>query len=166
MFLLLLILRLCRGWDENGIYCGLSGNRTQISGVLSQCANHYTTEASLMSALYPRLSVYAAPCIRGQCSLLHSSPWNCKPFKTYYCIYTDSTWHTYIHRVGSSTAQYRIIVTATSVVGEMKMRTIVPRAEIEPTSLAPQASVLSITPCRIPWCHHYTYTYLSMQLLA
>ena len=29
---------------------------------------------SLMSPLYPRLPVYAAPCLRGQFSLLHSSP--------------------------------------------------------------------------------------------
>ena len=45
---------------------------------------------------------------------------------------------------------YRIMVTATSVVGVMKVGNIVPRARIEPTSLALQASVLSITPHRLP----------------
>ena len=32
---------------------------------------------ALMLPLYPR-PVYVAPCLRGQCSLLHSFPWNCK----------------------------------------------------------------------------------------
>ena len=35
-------------------------------------------------------------------------------------------------------------------VGVMKMKNIVPRAEIEPTSLAFQPSVLTITPHRFP----------------
>ena len=37
---------------------------------------------------------------------------------------------------------YRIMVTITSVVGEMRMENTVPRARIKPTSLAFQASVL------------------------
>ena len=35
---------------------------------------------SLMSPLSP---AYAAPCLRGQCSLLHLFPWNCKSFSAY-----------------------------------------------------------------------------------
>ena len=45
---------------------------------------------------------------------------------------------------------YRILVMATSVMGVMKMGNIVPTAGIEPTSLAFRASVLTITPHRIP----------------
>ena len=44
--------------------------------------------------------------------------------------------------------------------GVIKMGNIVPRAEIETTSLAFQVSVLTITPHRL-----YTHAYLSMQLL-
>ena len=40
---------------------------------------------------------------------------------------------------------YRIKVTSTSVMGEIKMGNIVPRVRIEPTSLAFQASVLPFT---------------------
>ena len=43
----------------------------------------------LMSPLYPRLPVYAAPCLKGQCRLLHPSPWNnvslLVPTNTYTC---------------------------------------------------------------------------------
>ena len=53
-----------------------------------------------------------------------------------------------------------------SVVGVMKMGNIVPRARIEHTSLAFRASVLTITPHRLPWCHHYTHNCLSMWLFA
>ena len=38
---------------------------------------------SPMSPLYPGLPVNAAPCLRGQCRLLHSSHWNCKSFNPY-----------------------------------------------------------------------------------
>ena len=36
------------------------------------------TPPTLMLPLYPRLPVYAAPCLRGQCTLLHSSNGNCR----------------------------------------------------------------------------------------
>ena len=52
------------------------------------------------------------------------------------------------------------------VVGVMKMGNIVPRAVIEPTSLAFQASVLTITAHGVPGCYNYTHPYLSMQLFA
>ena len=42
------------------------------------------------------------------------------------------------------------MVRATSVMGVMKMGNIVPTVGIEPTSLAFQASVLTITPPRFP----------------
>ena len=58
------------------------------------------------------------------------------------------------------------MVTPTSVVGEMKMGNIVPKAGFEPTSLAFWASVLIITLLRLPWSHLYTHAYLSMQVLA
>ena len=48
----------------------------------------------------------------------------------------------YIHRVGSTPSLYRIMVTAISAVGVMKMGNIVLRVGVEPTSLAFQASVL------------------------
>ena len=45
---------------------------------------------------------------------------------------------------------YKIMITATSVVGVMKMGNIMPKAGIKPTSLAFQGSVLTITPHRLP----------------
>ena len=45
---------------------------------------------------------------------------------------------------------YRIQVTATSVMGLMKMGNIAPRAGIEPTSLAFQVNGVTITPPRLP----------------
>ena len=48
----------------------------------------------------------------------------------------------------------------------MKIGNIVPRAGIEPYIPGIWASMLTLTPCRIPWCPHYTCVYLSMQLLA
>ena len=58
----------------------------------------------------------------------------------------------YKDRFNNNTAHnlLRIMVRATSVVNVMKMRNIVPSAGIEPTSLAFQASVLTITPPRLP----------------
>ena len=44
---------------------------------------------------------------------------------------------------------YRIMVMATSVMGLMKMRNIAPRVGIEPTSLAFQANVLTVTQPRL-----------------
>ena len=64
---------------------------------------------------------------------------------------------------------YRILVMVISVMGVMKMGNVVPRAGIEPTSIALRASVLTIIPCRLPLNHHYTHVYLfmqSMQFLA
>ena len=52
------------------------------------------------------------------------------------------------------------------VIGEMKMGNTVPKMGIEHTSLPFRASVLTITPQGLPWCHHYTHTHLTMQLLA
>ena len=45
---------------------------------------------SLISPLYPNLPVYAAPCLRGQCRILHLSPWNCKSFNAYNYIHTSN----------------------------------------------------------------------------
>ena len=56
---------------------------------------------SLMSPVYPCLPVYVALCLRGQCRLLHSPPWNCKSFNVYNYIHT----YIYMHRVGSTTIQ-------------------------------------------------------------
>ena len=38
---------------------------------------------SMVAPLYPCPPVYAAPCLKGQCRLLHWSPWNCLPFNAY-----------------------------------------------------------------------------------
>ena len=46
------------------------------------------------------------------------------------------------------------------------LKYIVVGVGIEPISLAFQASVLTITPCKLLWCHHYTHNYLYMQLLV
>ena len=50
---------------------------------------------SLISLLYACPPVYAASCLRGQCRLLYSSPWNCKPFNAYNYIRT----YTYTRQV-------------------------------------------------------------------
>ena len=42
---------------------------------------------SLMSPLYPHPPVYVAACLRGQCRVLHSSPWNCKSCNAYNYIH-------------------------------------------------------------------------------
>ena len=42
-----------------------------------------TTQPSLMPPLSPCPPVYAAPCLRGQCSLLHLCSWNCNLFNAY-----------------------------------------------------------------------------------
>ena len=59
------------------------------------------------------------------------------------------------HRVGSATIQHIACTGSwswqTSVVGVMKMGNIVPRARIKHTSLAIWASVLTITPHRLPY---------------
>ena len=42
------------------------------------------------SPMSPCLPVYAGPCLRRQCRLLHSSPWKCKPFNAYNYIHTGN----------------------------------------------------------------------------
>ena len=58
---------------------------------------------SLKSPLYPRLPGWVAPCFRGQCRLLHSSPWNYKSFNAYNCIQAMAL---QLHRVGSTNIQH------------------------------------------------------------
>ena len=58
---------------------------------------------------------------------------------------------------------YNIMVTATRVVGLMKMGNIVPRVGIELTYLAFQASLLTNSPPRIP---DITHAFLFMRLHA
>ena len=48
----------------------------------------------------------------------------------------------------------------------MKMGHIVHKAGIKPTSLPFWASVLTITPPRLPYCHHYTHAHLFMWCFA
>ena len=58
------------------------------------------------------------------------------------------TSHTHTHRMfndHTTHSLYNIIVTATTVMGVMRMGNIAPRAGIEPTSLAFQVSVLTMT---------------------
>ena len=52
------------------------------------------------------------------------------------------------------------------VVGKIKMGNIVITRGTESTSLPFRACVLTIPSWRLPWCHHYTHTYLSIHLLA
>ena len=98
-----------------------------------------------MSSPYPRLPVYATPSLRGQCRLLHSSPWNCKSFNAYIYIQTMTM---DIHTQGGFNNHavrnlYKSMVTATSVTWVMKMGNIVPRVGIE---LAFWPCVLAILP--------------------
>ena len=95
-----------------------------------------------MSPLYP-CPVYVIPCLRGQCRLLHSSPWNCMFFNAFNYIHTTAL---HIHTQGTFTnhtehSLYRILVTAASVMAVVKMGNTVPRVGIKPTSLAFWASV-------------------------
>ena len=109
---------------------------------------HYYTHAYL--SMYPL-------CLRGQCRLLHSSLWNCKPFNTLQLHTYRQSPHIYEKgRFNNHTAHslYKILVMETSVLGVMKIGNIVPRAGIKSTSLAFHASMLSITPHGLPWCHH------------
>ena len=101
--------------------------------------------SSLMSPLCPCLSAYAAPCLRGQCSLLHPSPWNCKPFNTYYYIHLgNGLIYTYTGQAQQpySTQLIQDPGHGLNVEGVMKMGNIVPRVGLKPTSPAFQASVL------------------------
>ena len=87
-------------------------------------------------------------CPRGQCRVLHLSPWNYKPFNAYnYAHMLTIALHTHTQgRFNNRTALslYRIIVMATSVVGVMKIGNTVPRAGLETTLLAFWASVLPL----------------------
>ena len=47
---------------------------------------------SLTSLLYPCLHMYAAPCLRDQCRLLHLSSWNCKSANAYNYIHAGLTY--------------------------------------------------------------------------
>ena len=64
----------------------------------------------LMSPLYPRLTLYEAPCLRGRYRLLHSSPWN-----AYNYIWAGTS-HTQV-RFNNHTAcsLYKIMVTVSRV---------------------------------------------------
>ena len=106
---------------------------------------HHT--CSLMSPLYQHLPVYAAPRLRGQCRLLHLSPWNCKCFIDYTCIHTGSEL-SYI-QTGQVQQPYSILLVqdgghVTSDMGVIKIGNIVLRAGLEPTSLAVQANILPL----------------------
>ena len=96
---------------------------------------------SLMSPLYLRLPVYADQ--RSAQSTTLISLFNADNY-----IHTGNGL-TYTHtqdRFNNHTAcsLYRIMVTATSVMCVIKMGNIVPRARLEPTSLASRASVLPL----------------------
>ena len=45
---------------------------------------------SLMSPIYLHSPVYVALCLKRQCCLFHSSPWNCKYFNTYNYIHRSN----------------------------------------------------------------------------
>ena len=95
---------------------------------------------SLMSPLYPRLPVSAAPCLRGQYRLLNSSPWNHLLMLTYIHTGNGDTQGRFNNHTACSLSS--ILVMATSVVGVMKMGNIVPIAGLEPTSPGFRATVL------------------------
>ena len=59
---------------------------------------------------------------------------------------------------------YRIMVMATSVVSEMKMGNIVPRAGLKCHISGIPGQCATIRPCRLPWWHHHTNANMSMQL--
>ena len=52
--------------------------------------SHWVLHAAITQWNDPVLSAYAAPCLRGQCKLLHSSPWNCKSCNAYNQIHTGN----------------------------------------------------------------------------
>ena len=100
----------------------------------------------LMSPIYPHIAVYAAPCLRGQCRLLHSPSCNCKSFNAYNYMQAMAlhiqTQDRFKNHTGYSL--YRIMVMAMHIVNVMKMGNIVPRAGIEPIPLAFWACVLAL----------------------
>ena len=102
---------------------------------------------SLLSPIYPHLPICTAPCLRGKCRLLHSSPWDCKSFKAYNYIHTgNGLIYAYIGQVQQpySTQLVQDPGHSTSVMSDMKMGNIVPRAGIKSTSLVFRASVLPL----------------------
>ena len=145
-------LKLCHGCDENSNYYALSGTRTHISGIPGKCA-------TITPCRLPAVTTIPTPVCVAQCRLLHSRP----PGIVSLLILTI----TYIPALAlqqpySMRSLYRILVTATSVMGVMKMGNIVPRAGLEPTSLAFRVSVLQF--------HHVGYQiapcYLFLQAYA
>ena len=124
---------------------------------------------SLISPLYPWLPVYTAPCLRGQwpTTLVHL-----ESFNAYNYIQTMAL---HIHTQGrfnnhTACSLYRIMVTAISVVGVMKMGNIGPRAWLEFRSLAFRASVLlhhigfpDITSIPTPTCLGNSFPQRSVQ---
>ena len=99
---------------------------------------------SLMSPLYPHPPVCAAPCLRCQCRLRHSSLWNCKSFNAYNYKHTGTDLMQGKFNKHTTHSLYRIMITATCVVGDMKMGNIVPKAGIKHTNLSFR-----------PVCYHY-----------
>ena len=78
---------------------------TSLALVPSVLSLHHV--GSLMSALYLCLPASAAPCLRGQCRLVHSYPCNFKYFNAYKYIHTrDGLTYTYTGRFNNDTAQH------------------------------------------------------------
>ena len=80
------------------------------------------------------------------------TPCNCKPFNTYNYIQAVTSYTHTQGRFNNHTVHslYMIMVTATCVVGVLKMGNTVPRVKIEPRSLAFCAQCATITPHRLP----------------
>ena len=102
---------------------------------------------SLMSPLYPHPCVYVVLCHRGQCRQLHSSPGIISLLMLTISYIQVMALH--IHTQGkfsnhTAHSLFRIMVSATSGMDVMKMGKIVPKAGLEPTSRAFQASVLPL----------------------
>ena len=62
----------CCVWDGNGKYSAQSGNRTHISGIPGHYATITPCRLPDVTTIRMPTSVYAAPCLRGQCRLLHT----------------------------------------------------------------------------------------------
>ena len=98
--------------------------------------------------------------------------WNCKSCNTYNYIHTGNilTYAYTTDNQGSTTIQS---VACTGSWSQKPVSWVWWNWEIlclelgiKPKSLAFRTSVLPIPPHRVPWCHHYTHAYLSVQLLA
>ena len=104
------------------------------------------------------LPVYAAPCLWGQCKLLHLSPSNWKCFNAYNYIHACKAMTLNMHQQGRFN-NHRIMDMTTRVVGLMNIGNIVPRegtgnrTDISGTP----GQCATITPCTLPWCHHRTH---------